>query len=485
MNQEINRDYIGVVKENDGVYSYERIDIQKSDELLNKLKAMANNPNRTVLDLQECFEMHFKHSKKQAYDCCLPHSYSSSYIGCVCYPQMLKFDEYKAGKRQIEEQIRRRYAESGPFINQAMMPTEIAQEEKRYEEQLKSTFLAQAIRYIEAVDFMATSSKLKEQPTIRMMSHEKIGWKEMLYKISKDLDIKVMTNFGYGASSYFFVNVRYKGIDLLPYSQLVRYYYARMADIIAYTRSYNTERESWQVALAFVADIGNRAQQGDFSFAHDWLEHEITEMLEGLNEIRQNPKTILEDFKKRKPESDGLYSVHNLFGNDLQSYQIYPDELAIVFKAEKTTNALRFINKLQKAGAIYQPAKDAIQIIKNHNRQIASEIEENMGKIHCGIDKLRAQLNEKNNELDVCSKAIMKHEEALDTLYEKNPEIARQEIQQAYDNQFPEYPKLQNERTQLKCDISKLERNLNCRRNFMTRLQQCHTHIAEAGLLAA
>ena len=140
MNQEINRDYIGVVKENDGVYSYERIDIQKSDELLNKLKAMANNPNRTVLDLQECFEMHFKHSKKQAYDCCLPHSYSSSYIGYVCYPQMLKFDEYKVGKQQIEEQIHRRYAERGPFINQAMMPTEIAHEEKRYEEQLKSTF---------------------------------------------------------------------------------------------------------------------------------------------------------------------------------------------------------------------------------------------------------------------------------------------------------------------------------------------------------
>lgn len=485
MNQEINRDYIGIVKENDGVYSYERIDIQKSDKLLNKLKAMANNPNRTVLDLQECFEMHFKHSKKQAYDCCLPHSYSSSYIGYVCYPQMLKFDEYKAGKQQIEEQIRRRYAERGPFINQAMMPTEIAHEEKRYEEQLKSTFLAQAIRYIEAVDFTATSSKLEEQPAIRMMSHEKIGWKEMLYKISKDLDIKVMTNFGYGASSYFFVNVRYKGIDLLPYSQLVRYYYARMADIIAYTRSYNTERESWQVALDFVADIGNRAQQGDFSFAHDWLEHEITEMLEGLNEIRQNPKTVLENVENRKTETDGLYSVYNISGNDLKSYQIYPDELVIVFKAEKITNALRFIDKLQRAGGIYQPAKDAIQIIKNHNRQIASEIEMNMEKIHCGIDKLRTQLNEKNNELDICRNAIIKHEEALNTLYEKNPGTPRQNIRQAYDIQFPEYSKLQNERDQLKCDISKLERNLYCRRNFMTRLQQCHTHIAEAGLLAA
>lgn len=485
MNQEINRDYIGVVKENDGVYSYERIDIQKSDELLNKLKAMANNPNRTVLDLQECFEMHFKHSKKQAYDCCLPYSYSSSYIGCVCYPQMLRFDEYKAGKRQIEEQIRRRYAESGPFINQAMMPTEIAQEEKRYEEQLKSTFLTQAIRYVEAVDFTATSSKLKEQPTIRMMSHEKIGWKEILYKISKDLDIKVMTNFGYGSSSYFFVNVCYKGIDLLPYSQLVRYYYAQMADIIAYTRSYNTERESWLVALDFVADIGNRTQQGDSSFAHNWLEHEITEMLEGLNKIRQNPKRVLEDVKDRKIKSDGLCSVRNLFGNDLERYQIYPEELAIVFKAEKITNALRFIDKLQKAKTIYQPAEDAIRIIQHHNREIASEIEENIEKIHREIDELQAQLDKKNIELDVCSKAIMKHEEALDTLYEKNPDTARQKIRQAYAIQFPEYTRLQEEQALLERTVSKLERNLYYRRNFMTRLQQCHTHIAEAGLLAA
>ena len=429
--------------------------------------------------------MHFKHSKKQAYDCCLPYSYSSSYIGCVCYPQMLRFDEYKAGKRQIEEQIRRRYAESGPFINQAMMPTEIAQEEKRYEEQLKSTFLTQAIRYVEAVDFTATSSKLKEQPTIRMMSHEKIGWKEILYKISKDLDIKVMTNFGYGSSSYFFVNVCYKGIDLLPYSQLVRYYYAQMADIIAYTRSYNTERESWLVALDFVADIGNRTQQGDSSFAHNWLEHEITEMLEGLNKIRQNPKRVLEDVKDRKIKSDGLCSVRNLFGNDLERYQIYPEELAIVFKAEKITNALRFIDKLQKAKTIYQPAEDAIRIIQHHNREIASEIEENIEKIHREIDELQAQLDKKNIELDVCSKAIMKHEEALDTLYEKNPDTARQKIRQAYAIQFPEYTRLQEEQALLERTVSKLERNLYYRRNFMTRLQQCHTHIAEAGLLAA
>ena len=208
-------------------------------------------------------------------------------------------------------------------------------------------------------------------------------------------------------------------------------------------------------------------------------------MLEGLNEIRQNPKTVLENVENRKTESDGLYSVYNISGNDLKSYQIYPDELAIVFKAEKITNALCFIDKLQIARTIYQSAKDAIQIIKNHNRQITSEIEENIEKIHCGINELQTQLNKKNIELDVCSKAIMKHEEVLDTLYEKNPDTARQKIRQAYAIQFPEYTRLQEEQALLERTVSKLERNLYYRRNFMTRLQQCHTHIAEAGLLAA
>lgn len=80
MDKVINIDYIGIVKESGGEYSFERVDIQKSYELFDKLNAMANNPNRTVLDLQECFEMHFKHIKTQVYSYCYPYSYSLSYI---------------------------------------------------------------------------------------------------------------------------------------------------------------------------------------------------------------------------------------------------------------------------------------------------------------------------------------------------------------------------------------------------------------------
>lgn len=48
----------------------------------------------------------------------------------------------------------------------------------------------------------------------------------------------------------------------------------------------------------------------------------------------------------------------------------------------------------------------------------------------------------------------MKHEEALDTLYEKNPDIARQKIRQAYAIQFPEYTRLQEEQALLERTVS-------------------------------
>ena len=54
----------------------------------------------------------------------------------------------------------------------------------------------------------------------------------------------------------------------------------------------------------------------------------------------------------------------------------------------------------------------------------------------------------------------MKQEEALDTLYEKNPDTARQKIRQAYAIQFPEYTRLQEEQALLERTVSKLERNL-------------------------
>ncbi len=107
--KEINIDYIGVVKENNGVYSFEQIEVQQTVELLGKLKAMLHNPNRTLMDMQECLEMHFKHSRKCAYQICPPYwSYSLAYIDNTCYPTMMEFGKYDADKQLLINKVKKR-----------------------------------------------------------------------------------------------------------------------------------------------------------------------------------------------------------------------------------------------------------------------------------------------------------------------------------------------------------------------------------------
>lgn len=49
--KEINIDYIGVVTENNGVYTFEQVPIIKSLEIKEQLRAMCENPNRTLQDM--------------------------------------------------------------------------------------------------------------------------------------------------------------------------------------------------------------------------------------------------------------------------------------------------------------------------------------------------------------------------------------------------------------------------------------------------
>ena len=119
MERKINIDYIGVVKENNGHYTYEQVDIQESKELFVTLDAMCKNPNRTVLEMQDCFTAHFGVKPKTAYDCCLPYDYDSSYIGYVCLPEKMTIEQYRQGKQEVAEKARREFedrAKNSPFV---------------------------------------------------------------------------------------------------------------------------------------------------------------------------------------------------------------------------------------------------------------------------------------------------------------------------------------------------------------------------------
>ncbi len=482
-------DYIGVVKEHNGTYKFEQIPIIKSLEIKEQLRAMCENPNRTLLDLQEAFAMKFKTDKK-AYNCCLPHAYSSAYIDYVCYPQFKTYEAYQADMKARIAEIREAVKKES-FVSESEKAQEIKERTVQYERQLKDEFLQAALRYIETMDFIATQARVKAMDAVKMLSHEVIGWTTMEYRINEDLTINVLTNFGYGASSYFFVNVCYKGINLLPYAQTVNYYYANMQYITAHTRSYRAARDSWQIALDFVARLSNQTRVGLERFAYEWISNEITEMITGLKNIKQDSKKILAEIanNNRRVNLGNLVSVRSMSDQEVAQFKVYPQELALLFKVEKISNALSLLKKLEQAAAIYPDAPQAIQTIKELNQSIVPEIQQAIEGINQQIGSLQEKLKPKDIALANAYAQKKELDEQANAVYmellKQNPALKWDTFRTDYSKQHPELTKLENKIEQLTDELQKLKTEIYDRQNFIDRLQKCYTNIADAGLLAA
>lgn len=79
-------------------------------------------------------------------------------------------------------------------------------------------------------------SEAESNLNIKIFSHDIVGFNHIIYDIDDDVKVRVDTNFGYGpTSSYFFLTIKYKDIILIPYSDLVHFYYASMKSLIAHT----------------------------------------------------------------------------------------------------------------------------------------------------------------------------------------------------------------------------------------------------------
>ena len=264
----VNKEYISVVlKRNNGDLELIKEGISNDYiDILDKLKEMGENPNRTLLDMQQCFQRVFY--QQRYFDVCMPYSYSASYISGVSYPNILKYDEYN--KLLSEERCRLQKI----FCDNERVERELMQ----YKDRLKSDFLSKSSRYINGYHFSKTRLEISNKNEAVMWSSEAIGWTYYSYKVNDDFVVSISTNFGYGYSSYFILSMKYKDIDILPYSAIIHYYYANIFELRRYTRQYNLERESWNVAFDFVVESVNMAKNNPERFINYFIINEIMNM---------------------------------------------------------------------------------------------------------------------------------------------------------------------------------------------------------------
>lgn len=502
----INRHYIGIVKEIDNSLKYIEVEIPQEDILIEEIEVMKENDNRSLMDVQQLFTEFYPKENLQYnhYDYLYPNRYRSAYVSGVDYPNILTYEEYKVKLENHEKNVRDENYLFEFCDDNGELKKLKAESEKKYQERvdeivkdkmrkyiknLREGF--QCERFIYAHRYTTKLKEIRSESNVKMWSTDQIGWKEFEYIVNDDITVYIKSNFGYGSASYFFCNLKYKDINILPYTAIIKYYYVKMVDFIRHTRMYDVDRSSWAQVFDFAVLTANMARQEPERFVKVWIVNEVDEMMQRIRIIMSSPKEALEDFLKfnRNIEIGYYHIFRNCSTRDKKDYEVLPNEKVIAFKAEKITGCLFFLDNLRKLTEIAPIIIPYIDEIEQMNLHILPEIE-----FH--IDGLTKDINRLNSELD----KIKREKNSLDPImdqYKKDIEEVRKDMNKAanegkkyatveygiweaerkYKNSHPEYVKFKEKYDELNTRKDKMQKKVERRERFLKILNKCKKRI--------
>lgn len=476
MPKTVNVDYIScVVKTSIDNLTYREIPVAKPNKkILATIESMIDNPNRTLIDLQE-YASRLYYSGEY-HHVCIPYSYSASFIDGPQIPKEISFLEYQKlceGKKTFLEDHKKKLEKKGKEFD-------AEKAYNQYVKGLKDQYFKHVRSYIDADEYMKALSKVKLNDKILMFSTEAIGRTIFNYPVYDDVNFEVKTNFGYGRASYFYVNLIYRGIKIIPYSDIVRYYYANMVHFADYTRQYRPRHESWPIALNFVVETANLVHVNPEEFVATWIKNELKEMMVGLRKLKKNPQEVIKSFRDNiNPMAENYISVRNIQGSDKKRFKAYPKEMSIAYKADKISGALRFLDNLTQLSEIYDFIYESITELKEINISILPEIQEALKGIRESILLLEHQIESLEQEIEAIEKKITPYTKTLDGLIKKGGEEKRVSIVAQFKINNPMYAELIDKRDSLQDEVQRKKRLIDERRNFEDSLEQSEELIVE------
>ena len=201
--------------------------------------------------------------------------------------------------------------------------------------------------------------KCKQDPDIVAFSTRLIGWSCMHFSFNEDLSISYNTNFGYGWANYFTSNLKYRDVDILPYSMWVHYFNCGISQIMRYTRVYSIANSEWEKALEFGKEVYNSLVKDPEGFVNKWLVDEVKKMVDGLRFIFNNHDKVL--------------AVND---SNNSKIELKTKESIVMYKGEKMSGALSFIDKIKAIETLNVSMDYHIESILDMNRQMLPELQQ-------------------------------------------------------------------------------------------------------------
>lgn len=268
-----------------------------------------------------------------------------------------------------------------------------------------------------------------EDKSILTFSHRIDGWSNPIYQLTTNFSVEIKTNFGYGRASYFYTKLKYKEIEITPFSEWIDYEFAKFSEIVRYTQSHLLRNEYWLEAMEFSRDACNLSMTDEVKFVEKYVIDECEKMVSGLEEIFQK-----EHFSFKNREKKTQYTADK------------KGHILVEFRGEKISGALDFISKILEFEKITS-IKNIITRIESCNKRIQPILVDESKIIKIKI----ANLTEEKNALKPKYEKVLAENNSYN---QKRSELQRQmlssgqlnaqnfdtvKLNNEFDSKYPDY----------------------------------------------
>ncbi len=289
---------------------------------------------------------------------------------------------------------------------------------------LKSNICSDLDLWMKAISIDKAYIKCKTNSDVIIFSHRIIGWSNPIYQLTSNFSVEIKTNFGYGKSSYFLTKLKYKNIEITPFSEWIEYEYAKFNEIIRYTKKHRIENKSWSEAINFCLESCNLSLKDEKIFVEKYIILECEKMVTGLEKILNSSEFSF------KNEANRIYSM-NKSGSDL-----------IEFRGEKITGGIDFISKIQEFIDI-EDMSQFIDRIENCNNELLPLLENEVPILEAKLIELNIELTKIKPHYDSLSLKKKKYDLELKKITDSiksNPNIFKySDPLIIFNTEFPEY----------------------------------------------
>lgn len=295
--------------------------------------------------------------------------------------------------------------------------------------EFKQRIIKRYVLWNDAFSINKTYRLCHEDKSILTFSHRIDGWSNPVYQLTANFSVELKTNFGYGHASYFYTKLKYKDIEITPFSDWINYEIAEFSEIIRYTQSYLLENGNWLDAMEFSKEACNLSLQNEVAFVEKYIIEECEKMVSGLEEIFDIDHF---SFKNR---------------NNTEYTKDKKGHVLVEFRGEKISGALDFISKILEYDKIAS-IRSFIKRIEICNKKIQPILVDESKAIKMNITNLKILISELKPKYDKIIAANISYEtkkNELKNLMIEDGEIDVKRLDSIFNYNYPEYNEFQKE----------------------------------------